>query len=325
MRVQICSNFHRYPAARAPLGDRGQAGYRVLDLIARGVAELGHDVIYCLPRGLIGPLPRGITHTTEMTYDADIIHYQNGILEEDVTDTRDLPWVRTCHTDLQVRNVSRSVAKPNWVYVSRTLAASYGSDRWVHNGVDPEELIYSETKDDYVLFMCDLRRAANKGFDTALALCRELGFKLVVAGGSIDPNDIETLRQEAAGADVEFRGEVWGEQKAELLAGARALLFPTRVNEAFGLVIAEALMSGTPVIASDRGACPELVSGDVGFVCTTLDDYRRAFASLGGIEPRKCREKAMREYHYLRMARQYIDEYETEIGCARTSSITTTA
>jgi len=326
MRVEFCSNFHRYPAALAPLGDRGQAGYRVLDLIAKGVAELGHDVSYCLPRGLLAPLPRGVAHTTALSFDADVFHYQNGNLEDDVTDTGEVPWVRTCHTDLQVRNVSRTVAKPNWVFVSRTLADTYGSNRYVLNGVDPEELIYSETKEDYAVFMCDLRRAYNKGFDVALDLCRELGFRLIVAGGSVDAADIATLREAAAGANVEFRGEVWGSEKAELLAGARALLFPTRINEAFGLVIAEALMSGTPVITSDLGACPELVSSDVGFVCGSMDDYRRAFADIGLIEPRRCREKAMLDYHYLRMAEGYVREYEREIaGCARTSSITTTA
>jgi glycosyltransferase involved in cell wall biosynthesis len=326
MRIEFRSNFHRYPAALAPLGDRGQAGYRVLDLIAKGVAELGHDVVYCLPRGLLAPLPRGIAHTTAMSYDADVIHYQNGNLEDEVTDTGAVPWVRTCHTDLQLRNVSRGVAKPNWVYVSRTLAELYGSDRYVLNGVDPGDLVYSETKDDYIVFMCDLRRAYNKGFDIALGLSRDIGFRLIVAGGSIDPSDIDRLRAESSGANVEFRGELWADEKAELLAGARALLFPTRVNEAFGLVIAEALMSGTPVIASNFGACPELVSNDVGFVCSTTDDYRRAFENLAGIAPRSCREKAMREYHYLRMAREYISVYESEIaGCVQTSSITTMA
>ncbi len=317
MRIEICSNFHRYPAALEPLGNGGQAGYRVLDLIAKGLAELGHDVLYCLPRGLLAPLPNGVTHTTEMSHDADVIHYQNGNLEDPVTDTGDRPWVRTCHTDLAVRNVSRSVATPNWVYVSRTLAETYGSQRFVLNGIDPEEQVYSETKDDYVLFMCDLKRATNKGFDIALDLCREIGFKLVVAGGSVDPDDIERLREFSTGANVEFRGEVWGSEKAELLAAARAFLFPTRVNEAFGLVLAEALMSGTPVITSDRGACPELVSEDVGFVCTTRDDYRHAFANLDRIDPRTCREKAMRDYHYHRMAEGYVREYEKEIGMTR--------
>jgi glycosyltransferase involved in cell wall biosynthesis len=326
MRIEICSNFHRYPAALEPLGNGGQAGYRVLDLIAKGLVELGHDVLYCLPRGLLAPLPQGITHTTEMSYDVDVIHYQNGNLEDDITGTRDLPWVRTCHTDLQVRNVNRSVAKPNWIYVSRTLATTYDSSRFVLNGVDPADHVFSETKDGYALFMCDLRRANNKGFDIALELCREIGFKLVVAGGSVDTNDIETLRAQATGADVEFRGEVWGRERAELLAGASCLLFPTRINEAFGMVIAEALMSGTPVITSDRGACPELVTPEVGFVCRSMDDYRHAFAQLTNIDPRRCREKAIRDYHYHRMAADYVREYEIEMTtCAQTSSITTTA
>lgn len=312
MRVEFCSDFHRYPAAHAPLDNRGQAGYRVLDLIVKGVAELGHDVVYCLPRGLAAPLPHGIKHITELSYDADVIHYQNGHLEDPVTDTRDMPWVRTCHTDLQVRNISRGVAKPNWIHVSRTLAEAYGSSRYVLNGVDPSELAYSEVKEDYILFMCDLRRAWNKGFDTAVDLCREIGFRLIVAGGSTDAADVDKLRDYAAGANVEFRGEVRGSEKAELLAGARALLFPTRFNEAFGLVIAEALMSGTPVIASNLGACPELATSDVGFVCSSMDDYRRAFAELDRIPPRACRDKALREFHYLRMAAEYVREYEIE-------------
>jgi glycosyltransferase involved in cell wall biosynthesis len=106
---------------------------------------------------------------------------------------------------------------------------------------------------------------------------------------------------------------VWGERKAELLAGARAMLFPTQFNEAFGLVIAEALMSGTPVICSDKGACPELVSPDVGFVCSTMDDYVRAFEQVDRISRSACREKALREFHYLRMAQEYVREYEIEI------------
>jgi glycosyltransferase involved in cell wall biosynthesis len=92
------------------------------------------------------------------------------------------------------------------------------------------------------------------------------------------------------------------------------LLHPTRLNEAFGLVMAEALMSGTPVICSDRGACPEVISPDVGFICSNEDDYRIAIESLGTISNRACREKAMREYHYHVMARGFVREYQAEIA-----------
>jgi glycosyltransferase involved in cell wall biosynthesis len=98
-----------------------------------------------------------------------------------------------------------------------------------------------------------------------------------------------------------------------LLAGARAFLFPTKVDEAFGLGMAEALMSGTPVICSDRGACPEIVSPEVGFVCARPQDYIAAIERISEISPAACRAKALKDYHYLRMARDYVKEYEQEI------------
>lgn len=109
-----------------------------------------------------------------------------------------------------------------------------------------------------------------------------------------------------------------GQKKAELLAGARAFIFPTRVDEAFGLGMAEALMSGTPVICSDKGACPELISPDVGFVCCNDQDYVNALRNVSRISPKACREKAMREFNYKRMAAEYVSEYEKEIAARPT-------
>ena len=97
-----------------------------------------------------------------------------------------------------------------------------------------------------------------------------------------------------------------------LLSEARGLLFPTTVNEAFGLVLAEALASGTPVICSSCGACPELITDETGFVCRTDSEYVEAFRRISEIDPGACREKALRDYHYLRMARDYVRQYEIE-------------
>ena len=72
-------------------------------------------------------------------------------------------------------------------------------------------------------------------------------------------------------------------------------------------------MSGTPVICSDRGACPEIISPDVGFVCSDESDYVKAVNNVAGISPHACREKAMKKYHYLRMAADYVAEYLKEI------------
>jgi glycosyltransferase involved in cell wall biosynthesis len=145
-------------------------------------------------------------------------------------------------------------------------------------------------------------------------LAADLGFRLVVAGTSGEYGVIQKIEELCSRAGAEYVGDVRGKTKAKLLSGAQALLHPTRLYEGFGLVMAEALMSGTPVICSDHGACPEIISPEVGFVCRQESDYRNAVERVREISSRACREKAMREYHYHRMAEGFVREYEAELA-----------
>jgi glycosyltransferase involved in cell wall biosynthesis len=189
----------------------------------------------------------------------------------------------------------------------------------VRNGLDPSSYIYSETKEDYLLFLSSMQGNATrhkyqaKGLHVALSLAAYLGFKLLVAGTARDTEIFQIVTDMCKQASVTFLGDVRGQAKAELIAGARALLFPTQMHEGLPLVLIEALMSGTPVIASDFGPCPEVVTPEVGFVCSNTEQYAAALLGVSGIRPQDCREKALREYHYLAMARGYVQEYENEI------------
>ena len=208
--------------------------------------------------------------------------------------------------DERTRGREREGITPNWIYVSRTLAQLHGSDRYVWNGIDPAEYIYSETKDDYFLFMSTMDWGTQKGLDVVLSLSRQLGFKLVVAGTGESYERIAQVQEMCREAGVKYVGDVSGKEKAELLAGAKGFLFPTKVDEAFGLGMVEALMSGTPVICSDRGACPEIITSEVGFICSNEEQYAAAIEKISTIDARGCREKAMRDYHYHAMAANYL-------------------
>ena len=209
-------------------------------------------------------------------------------------------FTQTCPTD-------------NWIFVSRTLARLHGRTRYVLNGIDPSACIYSETKQNYLLFMSSMDWEMKKGLDVALSLAARFRLNLVVAGTGNNYKRIMRITSLCREIGAQYVGDVRGKQKAELLAGAKAFLFPTRMDEAFGLGMVEALMSGTPVICSDKGACPELITPDVGFVCRYERDYLDAIKRIGEISPQACRDKAMREFHYLRMAKDYVAEYEKEI------------
>ena len=321
MRLLLSSNrsypgFGMVGSGQHPREFPSGSGYFVQDLLVKGLAELGHDVFYLSPREVAAPLPAGATWVSEPIADADILHtvaYHDEQLVQE-RESRGKPWVTTCHIDREVRGRERSPTTENWIFVSRTLAELHGRSRYVLNGIDPSQYIFSESKDDYLLFMSAMDWGIEKGLELALSLSRRIGFKLVVAGTGTHYEIINKTLVMCRKANAEYVGDVRGRQKAELLAGAKALLFPTKVNEAFGLGMVEALISGTPVICSDKGACPEIISSDVGFVCGNENDYVAAIAASGDISPHACREKAMRDYHYLRMAADYVTEYQKEIG-----------
>ncbi|HSS22498.1 MAG TPA: glycosyltransferase [Pyrinomonadaceae bacterium] len=320
MRILLSAD-HRYPASQEvgsglhPKSFPSGSAYMIHDLLARGLAELGHEVFYLLPAGADKPLPPGVTLVSQ-PHDADILHTVAYHDEELIPqkEANPKPWVTTCHLDLEARGQKRSPTTENWIFVSRTLAELHGRQRFVLNGIDPAAYIYAEMKEDYFLFMSAMDWGIEKGIETALSLSQEMGFPLVVAGTATNCEIINRVSEMCRQANAQYLGDVRGKAKAELLAGAKGFLFPTRVNEAFGLGIAEALMSGTPVICSDKGACPELVSNEVGFVCGNNDDFKSAISDVGKISSRACREKALQDFHYLRMTADYLAEYKKEIG-----------
>jgi glycosyltransferase involved in cell wall biosynthesis len=304
MKIHLVGS-HRYPARHG-----GVAGARVADCLAKGLAELGHQVSYELPCASVESAPERVQLVQGRRFDVDIMWF-NGFDPERFPKTRGIPWLRTVHAP---DKSWAQHARANWIFVSASHAAFFGQHRYVRNGIDPGEFCYSESKDDYFLFMvADLSQLERKGYRIVRELVRRCGIRLVVAG-AISENGIAKRYERMFAEDgVDYIGHVSGERKAELLARARALLFPAEPNEAFGLLIAEALMSGTPVICGNRGACSELVRPETGFICATFEEFASALGQVRGISPLACRLFALENYHYLRMAREYVAEFEKEI------------
>jgi glycosyltransferase involved in cell wall biosynthesis len=305
MKIHLVG-VHEYPGR---LG--GMASTRVADCLAKGLAELGHQVSYELPSTFVGSLPNGVELVHERRFDVDIMWF-NGFSSGPIPKTRGIPWLRTPHgfDESWTPHI-----RANWMFVSAFHATFFGRERYVLNGIDPSEFCYRESKDDYFVYLvADLSQLQGKGFPIARELVRRCGIRLVVGGGISEEGMTEQYERMFAEEGIRYVGHVSGRKKAKLLARARALLFPTQVNEPFGLVIAEAMMSGTPVICSDRGACRELVTPETGFVCSTFEEYVSALAGVDHLSPLACRLFALENYHYLRMARDYLVEFEKEIA-----------
>jgi len=279
---------------------------RVIYWQATAQAELGHEVTLLAPPGSSCPGVRVITAPTGTRYsdylpgDIEVAHLY-GVSPEGLT----VPYLESS----QGNSPEELRYRPNKVYCSGDHARRGGSTAFVYNGVDPKDYVYREHKDDYFLFLSKVSRPV-KGVDVALRLARRLGFRLVVAGGTrFDLRHTGGLLN-SLWADVQFCGEVGGRRKAELIAGARALLFPIRWEEPFGIVVAEALISGTPVITTPRGAMPELVTPDVGFLCRDEAELADAIRRVGDVSPAACRQRALAHFTSTVCARKFIGYYE---------------
>lgn len=198
-----------------------------------------------------------------------------------------------------------------------SLGRSFGG-RWVPipNFVDVDYYAPSlaVAADAPLVFLS--RIEAIKGAHTAIRMARAAGRKLILAGNRVDSEQgREYWRKEIEphlldGA-VEYVGPVNDEQKNALLGRAAALLVPIEWDEPFGIVFAEALACGTPVIACPRGALPEIVASGVhGFLVTSVDEGANAISRLNEIDRATCRKHAEDHFSQRVVCDAYLILYQ---------------
>ena len=273
---------------------------RVVIWLARGLAELGHKVTLLAPTG--SHLAEGTLVELRPTDLAD----SRFDLSRFVPDTVDIlhlhaplarlpaqPHVFTLHG-----NRSPPSAAPNTIFLSANHAGRHGGSAFVYNGLDPSEYTFRAEKSDYDLFLGRLHRA--KGYRWAISGAKLAQKQLIVAGGWRRPSLRRSLR---------FVGSVDGQRKAALLAGADCLWMPALWEEPFGLTLVEAMMSGTPVLGTRRGALPEIVSEEVGRLGDTLEELIAGRGAIDQLDPHACRRRAERWFTHTRMAEEYVRMY----------------
>jgi glycosyltransferase involved in cell wall biosynthesis len=109
---------------------------------------------------------------------------------------------------------------------------------------------------------------------------------------------------------VEFVGEVDEQEKCAFLGKARALLFPIDWPEPFGLVMIEAMSSGTPVIAWRNGSVPEVISnGESGFIVDSIDEAVAAVKASTHLQRLKVRRYFESRFTAEHMASAYVHAY----------------
>ena len=182
----------------------------------------------------------------------------------------------------------------------------------IHNGIALRDFRMRATKGDYMFFLG--RMSPDKGVHLAVEAARLLGRPLLIAAKMQNPEEIgyfETRVKPLLTSETIFLGEVGAREKADLLARAACTLVPIQWDEPFGLVMVESLACGTPVVAFDFGAAPEIVDhGVTGYLARDFEEFVRLAARVGELDPKACRQAAEGRFAAERMVDAYVRLYE---------------
>ncbi|HZS38822.1 MAG TPA: glycosyltransferase family 4 protein [Polyangia bacterium] len=229
----------------------------------------------------------------------------------------DVPMAYTVHHERDPRLASlyrRSRAQLIAISArQRDLAPELGDALVIHHGLSPDRYPLGDGAGGYVAYLG--RFAREKGVHFAVDAARAARVPIRLAGRPHCHDEryfADELASRLALPGVRAVGEVGGAPKTRFLGGARALLFPICWEEPFGLVMIEAMLCGTPVLAFDRGSVREVIDeGVTGFVCRDVDGLAarlRQFAA-GGFDRRRCAARARERWSASRMVAEHLALY----------------
>jgi glycosyltransferase involved in cell wall biosynthesis len=186
----------------------------------------------------------------------------------------------------------------------------------IPHGLDLARYRFEERAGDH--FVVVGRMAAAKGIHVAIEAVRRRGERLMIAAKMREPAErryFEEMVQPMLGDGIEYVGEADFETKVDLMSSARALLNPIQWPEPFGLVMAEAMACGTPVVAYPAGAAPEIVDdGQTGFLVSTQDELMEALDRIDDIDRAACRAAVEKRFSAERMAVDHVAVYRRLIA-----------
>lgn len=296
---------------------------RAIVWLIKGLYELGHIITFIGPQGskipyctnIAAPFSEVKIPETEklkglIPKEADLIHFNSdGVFDKNYN----FPSIVTLYGT--IKNVGGLSERYCFISDAQRKYWGYPQNPVVHIGLDKSEYIYKEEKDDYFLFLSRVDWDV-KGVDWAIEAANKAGVRLVIAGNVHRKSFVNSYwrgyLKKRLSDRILYVGPVGGELKAMLLAKAKALIFPTKWCEAFGIVTIEALASGTPVITTYNGAMPEIIrNGKTGFLCRSINDIVDAINKIDAIKSSDCLRSIEERFNYKRMASNYIDLYKS--------------
>jgi glycosyltransferase involved in cell wall biosynthesis len=315
---------------------------RVVAYLTDALVELGHDVtlfasgdsgtraqlVSTWPRALrldptvsepLAPLHMHLETMASRAHEFDVIHSHIDYAGFSLLRRLQVPSVTTLHGRLDLAELAPLHAlfdDVNLISISDSQRQPLPSARFVEtvlHGLPKQLLQKANGGGGYFAFLG--RMSAEKGPDTAIRIANAAGVDLKMAAkvGAGDRAYYESaVAPLIARGAAEFIGEIRERDKQAFLGEAKALLFPIRWPEPFGLVMIEAMACGTPVIAYDQGSVREILEdGVTGFIVRSEEEAIAAAGRIDSLNRDRIRAEFERRFTSHRMALNYLEVYRT--------------
>lgn len=259
----------------------------------------------------------------------DIMHFHLDYYPFSLMSRQAIPYLTTLHGRLdlpELQPMFETFSSVPLISISDHQRNPVRRANWVdtvYHGLPKNLLTPRPTTPSYLAFLG--RISPEKGADRAIRIAQRCGMQLKIAA-KVDQADVEyfetDIRPLLTTEHVEFIGEISDAQKSDFLSGATALLVPINWPEPFGLVMIEAMACGTPVIAFNRGAAPEIVEdGLTGFIVEDIAGATAALGKVAGLSRTAIRQRFEQRFTSRRMALDYLKVYETVRQAQQTAAL----
>ncbi len=253
-----------------------------------------------------------ISKTLERAGEFDLIHNNFDYLPLTYTRLINTPMLTTIHgfSEPDILRVYREHKDTYYVSISdsdRDPELPYVAT--VYNGIDLSNLTFREKPGDKLVFLGRIH--PDKGTHLAIDVAKKSGTDLVIAGIIQDPDYFDRyVKPHVDGSSIQYIGPVDPIQRNALLAQASAVLHLNTIPERFGLVMAESMAAGVPVIAMDLGSCREVIKDrETGFLVSNVEEALQAVRNIPRIDRRKCRRRVEENFTIDCMAARYEEVY----------------
>ena len=255
----------------------------------------------------------------------DIIHSHLDVWTLFFKELADIPTVITLHNalyetkldmneDTRIRIFAEKRKDTNVAFISkamqRTASVKFPHSQVIYNGIDVDSFKFNPRGGDH--FVWASRMDKYKGVENAIAIAERTGVKLLLAGrlDSAQKDYFKLRIKPHLNRKIQYVGELTGKELSDFFGSAKAFLYPIEWEEPFGLVVAEAMACGTPVISYRRGSMPELIKhGKTGFLADNLSEIADAMKKIDSIDRSYVRDHVTANFRKELMADRYEQLY----------------